>query len=98
MSPQAIAAMKEFEQLKIQEKSIQSRLDELKEIIMPEVEVGKKYVGEQGAFEVKSKAVWKFSEFLNQKKAEMKEAESDEIARGVAINTPSVYIEYRKSK
>lgn len=98
MTPEIQTAMLQYEELKISEKEIKDRLDELKEIILPHVEAGKKYAGEHGSFEVKSRATWKFSPELIHEKDIIKEKEADEIARGIAKNNPTVFIEYRMKK
>lgn len=98
MSPEVTKALSEYEGLKLQEKEIEARLDALKVIIMPEVEVGKKYLGEKGAFEVVTKANWKFSPGLLKMKEDLKQAEADEIARGEATNTPTVYLKFTVNK
>lgn len=98
MKPEVTKALLEYEQLKLNAKTIENRLEELKPIIMAEVEVGKKYEGEEGSFEVKSKPVWKFSPRVVQMKEEVKKFEAEEIAKGIAVNNPTIYLEYRVRK
>lgn len=98
MNPELSKALIEYEQLKLNEKIIATRIEELKAIVMPLVEEGKKYLGEEGSFEVKSKPVWKFSPRVVQMKEEVKKFEAEEIAKGIAINNPTIYLEYRVKK
>jgi hypothetical protein len=98
MKPEVQKAMLEYEQIKLNIKTLEAKADELKEIILPEVEVGKKYEATEGSFEVKSKALWRFSPRVEEMKKSVKEVEAEEIAKGIAVNNPTVYLEYRVKK
>lgn len=91
-------AMLEYEQLKISMKAQEARLEVLKEKIMPAVEEGKKYSAMEGTFEVVSKAAWKFSDSVTVLKEQVKAAEAEEIAKGIAKNSPTVYLKYTVNK
>lgn len=98
MNPEVTKAMLEYEQLKLNEKIIKARCDELMEVILPAVEVGKKYDATEGSFEVKSRANWKFGPRVEQKMEEVKALQEEEKAKGIAVNNPTVYVEYRVKK
>lgn len=98
MTPEVTKALLEYEQLKLNEKIIEARLEELKPIIMEVVEVGKKYEGQEGSFEVCSKANWKYSPRVVQMKEEVKKFEAEEVAKGIAVNNPTIYLKYSVKK
>jgi len=98
MTPEVKKAMLEYEQIKLNTKVMEARLEELKEVIMPHVEAGKKYEGQEGTFEVVEKASWRFTPKVVDMREALKVAEEDEKARGVAINNPTVYIKYTVKK
>ena len=98
MNPEVQKAMLEYEQVKLNIRILEAKADELKEIILPEVEVGKKYEATEGTFEVKSKAMYRFSPRVEEMKKAVKEIEGEEIAKGIAVNNPTVYLEYRVKK
>lgn len=98
-SPEVKEALKDYEELKINEKEIKTKLDELKEIILPEVPEGSKIMTENGgSFELKKRDNWKYSDDIQQFEDELKAKKAEAVAKGEAANNPTHYIEYRQPK
>ena len=88
----------EYEELKIQEKQVAARLKELKEELTPLVSEDEKVNCRYGVIELKSKVFptsWKYSPETTQMAKDLKEKQAEEVAKGIAVGTPTTYIEYR---
>lgn len=92
-------ALMKYEEIKLQIKELETELDPLKEIIVPLMEKGRDLTTETGGtFKLKERANWKFSPDTVAKKKELKTLEEEEIAKGIATNKPTVYLEYSSAK
>lgn len=91
-------ALIKYEEIKLQIKELEAELDPLKEIIVPLMEKGKDLATDKGLFKLKERANWKFSSEVTAKEKEVKALKEDEIAKGVAINKPTIYLEYSVAK
>lgn len=90
-------AMLEYEELKIKEKEIGLRLEELKEVILPAM--GDEPINARsGVFEIKKRTSWKYSPELVNKQGEVKKLEKEEIAKGIATPSVSTYLQYNHGK
>lgn len=97
MTEEVKEALLEYESLKIDEKRVKERLEELKEIILPSI--GDEPVNARsGYFEIKKKTMWKYSPELESKQEEVKKLEKDEVAKGIATPTVSTYLQYNHGK
>lgn len=97
MTDEVKSALLEYEELKIDEKKIATRLEELKEIILPSI--GEEPINARsGYFEVKKKTTWKYSPELKVKQEEVKKLEKDEVAKGIASASVSTYLQYNHGK
>lgn len=99
MDPKVTQALLDYEELKIQEKEIAAKLDELKPIILPAMNAETKLQGQHGTFELKEKTVWKFaSADIIAEESRLKAMKEEAIAKGTAVKSITTYIEYRKAK
>lgn len=97
MNEEVKNALLEYEELKIDAKKIDERLEELKEIILPSI--GDEPVNARsGYFEIKKKTSWKYSPELVAKQGEVKKLEKDEVAKGIATASVSTYLQYNHGK
>lgn len=97
MNDEQKQSLLEYEDLKIEEKRIKSRLEELKEIIVPLVPEDEKINGKYGKFELKKRDNWTFSGETQNMEDALKEKKAEEIAKGVATSKPIYFVEYRQS-
>jgi len=86
----------EYEEMKLEEKENKKRLDILKERIQSRIQGDEKVNTRYGVIEVKKRDNWKYSEGTTKMAEELKETQKTEIAKGIAISTPTVFIEYRQ--
>lgn len=91
-------ALKQYEELKIQEKEISKQIEKLKPIVIEVVPEGEKLNTERGYFEKKSRVSWAFSAETEMKIKEIEEAKGEEKAKGIANPSYSYYVEYRQNK
>jgi len=91
-------ALLKYEDLKLQIKELEVQLDPLKEIIMPLMEKGKDLQCEKGVIKLKERANWTFSADVKTELKKVEEMKADEIAKGIAQNKPTIYIEYSVAK
>lgn len=97
MTEEVKDALLEYEELKIDAKKIEERLEELKEIILPNI--GEEPINARsGYFEIKKKTTWKYSAELKVKQEEVKKLEKDEVAKGIATPSVSTYLQYNHGK
>lgn len=97
-TPEQQNALSKYEDIKLQIKELEAELDPLKEVIMPIMEKGKDFATEKGVFKLKERANWKFSEYVTRQEKELKVSKEDEIAKGIAQNKPTIYLEYSVNK
>lgn len=98
MTPEVTNALLQYEEYKLQAKDLEEKMDVLKLVILPVMELGKKLEGHSGSFELKERATWKYSPELEEKKAEIKGFEAEEVAKGIATKKATQYLEYRVAK
>jgi len=94
-------AIKEYEELKIEEKLLKENLESLKEVIAPyiiENHAKDELQLDHGKIVVKHRASWKFSDETNSLAVNLKETQKEEIAKGIATDSGTDYIEYRQDK
>lgn len=87
-----------YEELKIKEKEIKNELEILKEKILPLVHEGEKIVLSHGAIEMGKRDNWTYSDETQVMEKQLKEKQKYEIASGVAISKPTIFITYRENK
>lgn len=85
----------EYEEVKLAIKELEAKASLLKEEITPYIQEDQKINCASGAIEVKRRDNWHFSEGTQLQEKALKEAQEEEIAKGVATSTPTIYIEYR---
>lgn len=90
-------ALNSYEEIKIAISGLEKQLEQLKEIILPIMSKDAKLEGSQGSFELKERANWKFSPDVKAQEDIVKNLKADEVAKGIATNVPTVYLEYRKA-
>jgi len=88
----------EYEELKLQEKQIKSRLDELKPVVLEVVPEETKVNVTDGYFERKKRDNWTFGPDIQTHEQSLKDEKAAAIAKGEATNNPTFYIEYRQNK
>lgn len=88
----------EYEELKIEEKSIKERLDVLKPIVFELIPAGEKTHAASGYFEQKKRDSWTFSPEIQLQEKALKESKASAIAKGEATSNPTFFIEYRQGK
>lgn len=91
-------ALLQYEEMKIAVKDLEAKMDKLKPIISPIITSSEKLKGLYGTFELKSKSKWTFSADVQSEETLLESMKSEEIAKGIAVNSPIVYFEYRKAK
>jgi hypothetical protein len=98
MNDEQKRAFLEYEELKIQEKEIKSRLEDLKPLILEVVPEETKVNAMQGYFERKKRDNWTFGPDIQAHEQSLKDEKAAAIAKGEATNNPTFYIEYRQNK
>lgn len=91
-------ALLQYEELKLAIKDLEEKADKLKPVISPLFNDSEKIKGVHGTFELKSRPKWTFSVNLQEEEKKLEAQKADEIAKGIAVNKPIVYFEYRKAK
>lgn len=86
-------AFEEYEQLKIEIREREARLEILKPIILPLVPEDKEMLTEKGYFYIQKKSKWKYSKELENKEKDLKKEKKREEAEGIAEveYTPVLY-------
>lgn len=87
-----------YEDLKIEEKELKVRIDELKEKILPYIGEDEKINCIKGVIEIKKRDNWTFSPETQNFENQLKDKKADEIARGIATSKPTMFMEYRLTK
>ena len=98
MNEETKKAFSKYEDLKIQEKEIKTKIDELKPIIINAIPEETEIDGEHGYFSVQPRSKWKHSSALEAKEKSLKEEKKKEIAEGIAIETKTPVLFYRQEK
>lgn len=94
-------ALIDYEDIKLQIRILEEKLDPLKEIIFPFMAEHKdqKFSAPQGGnFEYKEKIIWKYSPEIETEEKRIKKMKADEVASGKAVKTFTSYFEYRSPK
>lgn len=91
-------ALLQYEEIKLSIKKLEEEADKLKPIISPLINAGEKLLGLHGSFEIKSRPKWTFSLDVQEEEKKLESLKVEEIAKGVAKNTPITYFEYRVTK
>lgn len=99
ITPEIKAKFLRYEQLKLAEKDIKSQTEILKEELLPFVPEEAVIEGESGSFRRKQRDNWIYSPELEEKMAEVKAAQKEEVALGKTTgNKQTVYIEWKENK
>ena len=101
MDTQIKDKIQKYEELKLAEKDIKEQAEELKKEITPyiiENYLDAELQLSKGKIVVKHRANWEFSPNTQQRQKEVKEMEKEEIAKGIAKDKGTDYIEYRVDK
>lgn len=90
--------LKQYEDLKIQEKEIKTKLDELKSSVTDIIKDNPKVITEKGSFTLGSRDTYKYSEELTNRADELKADQKVAVQTGeVEINT-SQFVTYKAIK
>ena len=79
-------------------KRAEERMDEIKPVILEIVKVGEKINAANGFFEMKKRDNWKYSEDIEAREKELKGDKAEEVAKGLATNNPTFYVQYNENK
>lgn len=90
------AALLEYEELKIEEKRVKTRLEELKEIVSQSVPEGEVVNGKQGVFTLKRRDNYTYTPETTQIAEDLKARQEEEVAKGLATVTPTFFVEYKQ--
>lgn len=98
MNEETLNAFKEYEELKVKEREVTARLEELKPLIMPHVPEDKELQCDKGYFYLQSRTAYKYSTLVVNMDKELKEMKKMEERTGAAepVTTPVLY--YRSGK
>lgn len=88
----------EYESLKLEEKKIKERLDELKPSIIEAVPEDKEIQLTYGFIKVQNRSTWKFSPAVDEAKKEVKKLEAEEKAKGIATSTTAPVVYYKEQE
>jgi len=88
----------EYEELKIQAKQIEDRLDAIKEEIREHVKEDEKINCKYGVLELKKRDNWKFTPTTTKLATDLKAKQEEEIAKGEAVSSPTYYLYYKQKK
>jgi len=97
MSPEIKEAMLKYEELQLEIRALEDKLDPLKEIIFPFMQSNPKDklpTPNGGNFEYRERVTWKYSPETERQRAALKQAEKDEVARGTATKSVTSYFQY----
>lgn len=98
MTPDTTKAFLEYENLKIEQKEIDERMDALKPIIMQNMNEGEVVEGQRGSFQLRKKVSYVYSDTVIKAEAELKALKAREEATGTATGVDKIYVEYRVKK
>ena len=91
-------ALLQYEEYKLQAKDLEEKMDVLKLVILPVMELGVKLEGHSGYFELMPPKAWKYSPTVDAEEAKLKELKADEQAKGIAVKKGSPYLQYNVAK
>lgn len=95
MNPEVTQAFLEYEQLKLEVKRMETRMNELKPVLTANINEGEVINGRQGTFVLKKKTSWVYSAAVDLKETELDELKAQEEAMGKAKSIEKTFIEYR---
>lgn len=91
-------ALREYEEVKLAMKELEGRLDELKPIILEDMEDDQKVEAQNGVFTIVKKPKYTYSEFHDEKAKELKTIEKEEVAKGIARVEYTRFVMYKETK
>lgn len=86
----------EYESLKMREREIKERLEELKPEVLPLIPRDKKVEMRHGEFYVTVRKKWTYSSQTQQKEKELKEVKKNEEREGVAMSEDMEILTYKE--
>lgn len=92
------SAFLQYEEYKIQAKDLDAKMDALKPIMLPAIELGQKLPGEYGTFELNERATWKYSPDTTKAQEEVDALKAEEVAKGIATKKATQFIKYTTNK
>lgn len=95
---ETLTLFNEYEQIKLDIKKLENRLDEIKPVIIEFVPEDKIIELQNGHIYSQVKTDWKFSESVDLKKKEMDDLKSEEKAKGIATPSYSKILFYKENK
>lgn len=98
MTTEQKSAFLQYEEYKIQAKDLDKKMDALKPIMLPAIELGQKLPGEYGTFELNERATWKYSPETTAEQDKVDALKADEVARGIATKKATQFIKYNPNK
>jgi len=87
----------EYEELKIEAKRIAVRIDELKPEVLEIIGEEEKVNCKHGFIERKSRPKWTYTPETTKLGLDLKDVQKEEVAKGLATNDPTIFVEYRVS-
>lgn len=99
MNETTVTNLKLYEELTIEKRTLESRIEALKEVIVPELELGQKIETGLGIFTLDSRKKWLFSDKVKDLEKQLKAAQAREQADGSAEAVDGdPYLVYREKK
>ena len=87
----------EYESLKLQERAIKDRLEELKPEVQPLIPLDKKVEMKNGEFYITVRKRWTYSSQTIQKEKDLKTVKKDEEREGIAISDDLEILTYKEN-
>lgn len=94
-------AFNDYEEIKLQIKALEDKLEPIKELILPFFSANKDKKIETssgGCFSYKEKTTWKYPADVENERAKVKELEKAAVATGTATKAVTGFFEYRVPK
>jgi len=92
------AKLRDYEELKIAAKDIEKKLEVLKPIVVEIVGDHEKVHLSSGWLERKKRDNWTYTAETQQMAEDLKARQAEEVAKGLAANSPTYFVEYRQKK
>lgn len=95
MNEEQKAKILEYEELKIQEKQLKEKVDAVKAEIEELIPEDEKVNCAHGFIEKVKRDNWTYTPETTQLAKDLKDKQKEEVAKGLATNNPTVFIQYR---
>lgn len=98
MDNETLEKIERYEELKHQIAEIEEEADEIKKELEEVLEPDTDYQGRYGKLSIQERKYYKYSDTVKEKKKEVKQLQDQEKAQGIAEETVSKTLYYRKNK